>query len=76
MAIAGKEGGDGNNNEPITLELVCELVAANADKNKGGAFTTTRHGPCRRKLEQESRTCVIKSIRCHTPRCLGSWPVV
>ena len=35
MAIAEKEGGDDNNNEPITLELVCELVAASADKNEG-----------------------------------------
>ena len=35
MAIAEKEGGDNNDDEPITLELVCELVAASADKNAG-----------------------------------------
>ena len=35
VAIAENEGGDDNDDEPITLELVCELVAASADKNEG-----------------------------------------
>ena len=35
VAIAEKEGGDDSQDEPITLELVCELVAASADLNEG-----------------------------------------
>ena len=34
VAIAEKEGGDDSDDEPIALELVCELVADNADKNE------------------------------------------
>ena len=33
VAIAEKEGGDDNNDKPITLELVCEMVAASDDKS-------------------------------------------
>ena len=35
VAIAKKEGGDDSHDEPIALELVCELVAASADLNEG-----------------------------------------
>ena len=35
VAIAEKEGGDDSQDKPITLELVCELVAASADLNEG-----------------------------------------
>ena len=34
-AIAEKEGGNDSDDEPIALALVCELVAASADKNEG-----------------------------------------
>ena len=34
VAIAEKEGGDDSDDESIALELVCELVADNADKNE------------------------------------------
>ena len=30
----GKEGGNDSNDKPIALELVCQLVAENADKNE------------------------------------------
>ena len=33
-SIAEKEGGDDSDDEPIALELVCELLADNAEKNK------------------------------------------
>ena len=32
MAICEEEGGDGSDNKPITLELVCELVALSTHK--------------------------------------------
>ena len=34
VAIAEKEGGDDSDGEPIALELVCEIVAENAEKNE------------------------------------------
>ena len=34
VAIAEKEGGNDSDDEPIILALVCELVAASADKNE------------------------------------------
>ena len=34
IAIAEKEGGDDSDDEPIALELVCKLVADNAEKNE------------------------------------------
>ena len=35
VAIAEKEGGDDSDDEPLALALVCELIAANVDKNEG-----------------------------------------
>ena len=34
VAIAKKEGGNDSDDEPITLELVCKLIADSADKNE------------------------------------------
>ena len=34
VVIAEKEGGNDSDDEPITLELVCKLVADSADKNE------------------------------------------
>ena len=34
VVIAEKEGGDDSDDEPITLELVCKLIADSADKNE------------------------------------------
>ena len=35
VVIAEKEGDDDTDDNPITVELVCKLVAASADKNEG-----------------------------------------
>ena len=35
VAICEKEGGNDYDDEPIVLELVCELVASSANKNDG-----------------------------------------
>merc|ERR1711957_120284 len=40
VAIAEKEGGSDSDDEPLTLALVCELVAANVDKNEGIEIVT------------------------------------
>ena len=40
VAIAEKEGGSDSDDEPLALALVCELVAANVDKNEGIEIVT------------------------------------